>query len=107
VRFAGARTQGLDESQVAQIDDDYAASSLPAHERAALRLADAIVSTPHPLAAGDAAELRKYFSDAQAAEIAFGLGLFHGLSKALIIMGLEPENMPVTVLPEPGSQQAT
>jgi hypothetical protein len=52
------------------------------------------------------AELREHFSAAQAAEIAFGLGLFHGLSKALIIMGLEPENMPVTVMPEPGSAAA-
>jgi hypothetical protein len=64
------------------------------------------VSTPHPLAPPDAAELRKHFSDPQAAEIAFGLLLFHGLSKALIIMGLEPENMPVTVMPEPGSKAA-
>jgi alkylhydroperoxidase family enzyme len=96
----------LDEAQVAQIDDDHASSALPAHERAALKLADAIVGTPHPLASADAAELRAHFSEAQAAEIAFGLGLFHGLSKALIIMGLEPENMPVTVMAEPGSGSA-
>lgn len=106
MRFAGARTQGLGEAEVALIDDDYASSALPASERAALRLADAIVDTPRALAASDVAELRKHFSDAQAAEIAFGLGLFHGLSKALIIMGLEPEAMPVTVMPEPGSKAA-
>ena len=106
MRFAGARTQGLDEALVSLIDDNHAASSLPAHERAALKLADAIVDAPRSLAANELAELRAHFSDAQAAEIAFGLGLFHGLSKALIIMGLEPENMPVTVLPEPGSQAA-
>jgi alkylhydroperoxidase family enzyme len=64
------------------------------------------VTTPHPLAPADVAELRAHFGEAQAAELAFGLGLFHGLSKALIIMGLEPENMPVTVLPEPGIQPA-
>ena len=79
---------------------------MPAHERAALKLADAIVGTPQPLAAEDAAALRKHFSEAQVAELALGLVLFHGLSKALIIMGLEPENMPVTVLQEPGSQAA-
>jgi len=50
--------------------------------------------------------LRKHYSNGQLAEIATGLSLFHGLSKALIIMGLEPENMPVTVLPEPGSRAA-
>jgi alkylhydroperoxidase family enzyme len=106
VRFAGARTQGLDEAAVAAIGDDHERSSLPAHERAALKLADAIVGSPHPLPAEDVAALRAHFSDAQVAEIALGLGLFHGLSKALIIMGLEPQNMPVTVLPEPGSAAA-
>ena len=88
---------------MALIDDDHASSALPAHERAALKLADAIVSTPQPLAASDAAELRRHYGDAQVAEIALGIGLFHALSKALIILGLEPEAMPVTVMPEPGS----
>jgi len=106
VRFAGARTQGLDEAAVAQITDDHARSTLPAHERAALKLADAIVTTPHALAPDDVAELRKHYSDAQLAELATGLTLFHGLSKALIIMGLEPEGMPVTVMAEPGSAAA-
>ncbi len=106
MRFAGARTQGLDEAQVALIDDDHASSTLPAHERAALKLADAIVGTPRPLSADATAELRAHFSAAQVAELAFGLGLFHGLSKALIIMGLEPEDMPITVLAEPGSAAA-
>jgi hypothetical protein len=64
------------------------------------------VTTPHPLAASDVAELRRHFAPEQLAELALGLGLFHGLSKALIVMGLEPEDMPVTVMPEPGSQTA-
>lgn len=106
MRFAGARTQGLDESLVAQITDDHAQSSLPAPERAALRLADAIVTTPRPLAASEVAELRRHYTPEQLAELALGLVLFHGLSKALIVMGLEPEDMPVTVMPEPGSEAA-
>jgi alkylhydroperoxidase family enzyme len=106
VRFAGARTQGLDEAAVAQITDDHAKSALPAHERAALALADAIVTAPRPLAASELAELRQHYTPEQLAEMALGLGLFHGLSKALIVMGLEPEGMPVTVMPEPGSEEA-
>jgi hypothetical protein len=64
------------------------------------------VDVPQPLPAADAAELRRHFAPGQVAEIAFGLGLFHGLAKALIVMGLEPEDMPVTVMPEPGSRSA-
>ena len=106
MRFAGARTQGLSEALAAQITDDHASSALPAPERAALKLADAIVTSPQPLAERDVAELRQHFTPEQLAELAIGLGLFHGLSKALIVMGLEPEAMPVTVLPEPGSDAA-
>jgi alkylhydroperoxidase family enzyme len=106
VRFAGARTQGLEEGHVAWIRGDHARSALPVAERAALQLADAIVGVPHPLPPGDAAALREHFAPGQIAEIAFGLGLFHGLAKALILMGLEPEAMPVTVMPEPGSPAA-
>jgi alkylhydroperoxidase family enzyme len=106
VRFAGARTQGLTEALASEITDDHARSSRPAHERAALKLADAIVTPPQPLAESDVAELLEHFTPEQLAEMAIGLGLFHGLSKALIVLGLEPENMPVSVLPEPGSQAA-
>lgn len=34
-------------------------------------------------------------------ELALGLGLFHGFSKMLIALGLEPDEMPTTVLPTP------
>lgn len=71
-----------------------------------MKLADAVVEFPTPLAPADAAELRAHFSPGQVAEIALGLGLFHGLAKALIVLGLEPTDMPVTVMPEPGSQSA-
>jgi len=36
-------------------------------------------------------------------EIGVGLALVHGLSKVLIVRGLEPEQMDVTVIPSPGS----
>jgi hypothetical protein len=36
--------------------------------------------------------------------MALGVGLFLGMSKVLINLGLEPEDMPVTVMPTPGSQ---
>ncbi len=34
-------------------------------------------------------------------ELALGLGLFHGFSKMLIALGLEPDQMDTTVLPTP------
>jgi alkylhydroperoxidase family enzyme len=103
VRFAGARAEGLREDEVAQVVDGYEDSSLPARERAALRLADAIVETPRSLAPAEHADLRVHWSEAQAAELALGIGLFHALSKTLIVLGLEPPEMALTELPSPGS----
>lgn len=40
-------------------------------------------------------------------ELMLGVGLFLGMSKVLITLGLEPESMPVSVLPAPGSTSPT
>ncbi|MBO6555570.1 MAG: hypothetical protein JJ934_15440 [Pseudomonadales bacterium] len=49
------------------------------------------------------ARLSNHYSDAEIAELALGVGLFLGMSKVLITLGLEPEQMDMTVLPTPGS----
>jgi hypothetical protein len=46
--------------------------------------------------------LEAHFSREEIAEIALGVSLFLGMSKVLIVLGLEPESMPITVLPTPG-----
>ena len=46
---------------------------------------------------------RDELGDAGLAELTLGVGLFLGLAKVLITLGLEPEEMPVTILPTPGS----
>lgn len=72
-------------------------------EAAALRLTDALIGVPGALDAATKAALKAHFSDAEIVELALGVGLFMGMSKVLINLGLEPEDMPVTVLPTPGS----
>lgn len=48
-------------------------------------------------------ELDAEFSPAEQAELAMGIGLFLGMSKVLITLGVEPQDMPTTVIPTPGS----
>ncbi len=48
--------------------------------------------------------LKANFSDAQIVEMALGVGMFMGMSKVLINLGLEPEEMPLTIVPTPGSR---
>lgn len=105
VRFEGARNEGLTEAEVAQIEDGYEDSSFSAKEQAVLKLTDAIIGDPRSLSAETQAELRSYFTPAELTELALGVGLFIGMSKVLVTLGLEPEpgTMPVTVVPTPGS----
>jgi alkylhydroperoxidase family enzyme len=102
VRFDAAREAGLQESTVAQIEDGYEKALDPA-QTAALVLTDAIITNSGALSPDQQERLKAHFSDAEIAEIALGVGLFHGMSKVLICLGLEPEEMDTTILPTPGS----
>ena len=102
MRFDSAREAGLTEDLIGKIEDGYE-ERLSEAESAALVLTDAIVQDAGALDEAGRQQLRAHFSDAEIAEIALGVGLFHGMSKVLICLGLEPEQMDPTVLPTPGS----
>jgi alkylhydroperoxidase family enzyme len=102
VRFDSAREAGLNEDKVEQIVDGYEQVLAPA-ETAALQLTDAIIGHPQSLDEETRQALKANFSDAEIVELALGVGMFMGMSKVLINLGLEPEQMPVTIVPTPGS----
>ncbi len=103
MRFDSARAAGLDENKADLVADGYA-DRLSAREAAALRLADDIIGHPGRLSEAERARLQAEFTPAELVEQSLGVGLFLGMSKVLITLGLEPEEMPVTVIPTPGSQ---
>jgi alkylhydroperoxidase family enzyme len=84
------------------VDEGYSDVLAP-EETGALELADAIIGMPGPLPPAQQQALKAHYSDAEIVEISLGVGLFLGMSKVLIALGLEPDDMPVTVLPAPGS----
>lgn len=102
MRFNSARAAGLDEAKAALVEDGYEGALAP-QEVAALKLADALLGLPDKPEAADQALIRAQFSPAEIVELLLGVGLFHGMSKVLINLGLEPQEMPVTLLPTPGS----
>lgn len=106
VRFDKAVNEGLGEETVEDITDHYAHSDrLTDAEKAALRFTDALIHDP-ALMDGDAqAALQAHFTNEQIAELGMGVTLFLALAKALITLGLEPENMGRTVLPTPAPPQ--
>lgn len=68
-----------------------------------MRLTDDMIGYPGRLNSSEVDELTSNFSEEEIAELALGVGLFMGMSKVLITLGLEPEQMDTTVLPTPGS----
>lgn len=84
------------------MEDGYQATLAP-REASALALTDALIGDPSRLDEATRASLRDHFDSAEIVELMLGVGLFLGMSKVLITLGLEPDEMPVTVLPTPGS----
>ncbi|MFT7652096.1 MAG: alkylhydroperoxidase family enzyme [Limisphaerales bacterium] len=103
MRFNSARAAGLAEEKVELIDDGYEDKLAP-HEVAALKLTDDIVGIPGQLDNADAKLLKQHFNTAELAELGLSVGLFMGMSKVLITLGLEPKEMPITLIATPGSR---
>jgi alkylhydroperoxidase family enzyme len=93
---------GLTEDKAGLVDEGYE-TRLSVREVTALKLTDNLIGHPHAMSADDRKALAEQFTEAEIAELAMGVGLFLGMSKVLIILGLEPEDMPTTVIPTPGS----
>ena len=72
---------------------------------AALMLTDQIISIPGTLTRKNDARIKRNLSRKERAEISLGVGLFMGMSKVLIALGLEPEEMETTVVKTPGSDK--
>lgn len=100
MRFAVAKQDGLSEERAALIDDHARADALTPGQRAALAYTDVMLAGDTPDEAL-VAELRRHHTDGQLVEMTLGISLFHGFSKMLIVLGLEPETMDTTVVPTP------
>jgi len=98
-----AREQGLTEDQVTEIEDGYEESGLSESDKVAIALTDTIIGDPRQMTPELQARLREHFTDAQIVEMSLGVGLFMSLSKVLITLGMEPEEMGTEIVPTPGS----
>ncbi|MFN0096002.1 MAG: carboxymuconolactone decarboxylase family protein [Dehalococcoidia bacterium] len=99
-----ARSEGLEEEQVELIADGYDQASLSERDKATLTLTDAIIGDPRSLTAAQRVQIRAQMGEPEIVEVALGVGLFMGLSKVLITLGLEPDVMETTIVPTPGSR---
>ena len=87
-----------------QIDDGYELSQLDDRQKAALRWTDAVLDNPGGMPADVRAGVERYLTPAELLELTMALVLFHGLSRVLISLGLEPEEMETTIVATPGTR---
>lgn len=76
---------------------------MPDRWKVALAFTDAFLAAGGPLDSDVRAAAEQEFSAEELVELGIGLALFHGVSKLLVTLGCEPEQMDVTALPPPGS----
>jgi AhpD family alkylhydroperoxidase len=106
VRFSTARQDGVSEAEVELVDDDYQNSNLADRYKAALRLTDKFLFDPGPPDEQLAGALDAQLTPSEQLELGVALSMFMGFAKMLITLGLEPVDMPVTVVPTPGSDRS-
>ncbi len=104
MRFESARVAGLSEEKIQEVKDGYE-EVLDEKITAALLLTDQIIGAPRPLEKKNTVFIKRNLTREQRAEISLGVGLFMGMSKVLIALGLEPEEMETTLVKTPGSEQ--
>jgi hypothetical protein len=90
--LAVAKQQGLDEAMADKVDH-YWASDLPAHQKAALRLADALMTQPGAIDADLCADLRRHFTEQQILEITVDVMKWN-YQKVSVALGVDFEVKP-------------
>ena len=67
----------------------------------ALEWADGLLAGGSPPPAELKSRLLEHFTEPEIMELTYAMGSFIGFSKQLVMLGLEPEEMPVTGVPIP------
>jgi alkylhydroperoxidase family enzyme len=88
-RLHAAIDRGFEESMVDELDD-LDTSSLAPHQKAALRLAHAFLDDPRAFDTDAQAELFRYYTPEQAAELVLDLVRYRPGSKLTVVAGNEP-----------------
>jgi hypothetical protein len=95
--LAVAKQEGLDEPTIAKIDR-YEQSDLSDQHKAALRMADALMTRPGDLSDETVAELRGFFTDEQLVELTLDVMKWN-YQKVSVVLGIDDEVVPGELTP--------
>jgi alkylhydroperoxidase family enzyme len=94
VRYDIAVQDGLDESQIQQLDHATGGSGLSERQRLIVQFVDLYLHNPAPPDADFQAALDAEFSTAEQAHLALLLAYFNGFSRCAVALGGMPDSMP-------------
>ena len=94
----------MSEEKIQEVKDGYE-EVLDEKITAALLLTDQIIGASRSLEKKNTVLIKRNLTREERAEISLGVGLFMGMSKVLIALGLEPEEMEITLVKTPGSEK--
>ena len=92
----------MSEEKIQEVKDGYE-KVLDEKTTAALMITDQLLGVLGTLENENSVIINRNLSREERAEISLGVGLFMGMSKVLIALGLEPEEMETTLVKTPGS----
>lgn len=95
--MAVAKHEGLDEDTIAKVDH-YRSSDLPDHQKAALALADALMTLPGSITPELRAELKGHFTDEQLLELTVDVMKWN-YQKVSVALGVDAEVRPGELTP--------
>ncbi len=95
VRYDLARVDGLDESRVDMIDDDYARSGLSQREKLILAYTDQYLVNPAAIDDALKASLLEVFSPAELIHLSLAVAHFNGFSRCAVALGGMPDELPI------------
>ncbi|MCX2976163.1 carboxymuconolactone decarboxylase family protein [Candidatus Marimicrobium litorale] len=95
VRYDLARLDGLDESRVDMIDDDYAGSDLSEREKLILAYTDQYLFNPAAIDEALKSSLLELFSPAELVHLSLAVAHFNGFSRCAVALGGMPDKLPI------------
>ncbi len=103
LRYAPARDAGLAESKIARLEHYALDPDFSPSERACLAFAERFSSDPHSIGDSHAAAVVAVLGEEGAVGLLFALALFDGFARFRIMLGVEPADDGIRVVPAPAS----
>jgi alkylhydroperoxidase family enzyme len=107
IRYEAATAAGLDEAKVGELASWPTSPRFTEHERACLAYAEKLVIDVHAITDEESAAVAAGMTPAEHVAFTLALGLFDGLGRFRVLLGIDEPLAEITVVPGPGERART